>query len=553
MSEFSGTDGKNGGKPHSQPRDRWRDRLRGLWPFRSLLARIISLNAVALTVLAGGVLSLGQFKTSLVEARIQGLLTQGRIIADAMGESATTGPVNTRLVPQNAASILARLVVPTETRARLFLPRGMLIVDTRSLRPDLIESYQLPPPEDANIFMEFTGWIYDQLLELTTGGGDYPLYVEPMQQTAQDYLEVDRALRGMVASTIRSDGDGGLIVSVAVPVQRFRRVVGALMLTTETSDIEQLIRDERQLIVQVSLIAFFVAVLLSFLLARTIARPVHRLAEAAEQVRTGVGKRVEVPDFTRRRDEIGNLSQALRAMTDSLYDRLEATEAFAADVAHELKNPLTSLRSAVEVVARVQDPDQQRKLMDIILKDVDRLNRLITDISDASRIDAELARADLTDVNFEQLVQMICSYYADRGDDPRANIDLKVEGEEFQVLCVGERIGQVVRNLIDNALSFSPQGGTVWITLTRDEGWIRLQVDDEGIGIPSQKLEAVFDRFYSDRPAGEAFGQHSGLGLSISRQIAEAHEGKLFAENRLADDGSVNGARFTLLLPAKES
>lgn len=533
-------------------RGRLRYRLRGLWPLRSLIGRIISLNVVALTVFAGGVLSLSQFRSNLVEARINGLLTQAQVIANAMGESATSGAVNTRIVTQSAANILSRLVVPTETRARLFLPQGMLIVDTRSLRPDVIETYELPSPDEGNILIEFASWVAGQFFDLIAGPEDFPLYVEPMQQTAADYPEVIRALSGVAASAIRTNGEQGYIVSVAVPVQRFRRVVGALMLTTETSDIEVLIREERQIIAQVSIIALLVAVLLSILLASTIARPVHRLAEAAERVRTGVGRRVEVPDFTHRRDEIGDLSQALRAMTDSLYDRLEATEAFAADVAHELKNPLTSLRSAVEVVSKVQDPDQQKKLMDIILKDVDRLNRLITDISDASRIDAELARADLVDVNFNELTETISAFYADRHDEAGPKIDLSIKDRDLHVLCVGERIGQVVRNLIDNALSFSPTDGTVRITLDRKDNWVRLRVDDDGIGIPSGKLDGIFDRFYTDRPAGEPFGNHSGLGLSISRQIAEAHRGQLYAENRMAADGSVDGARFTLLLPLKE-
>src|SRR5262249_46177418 len=262
---------------------------------------------------------------------------------------------------------------------------------------------------------------------------------------------------------------------------------------------------------------------------------IRRLADIAERVRPGHGRQIDIPDFTRRRDEIGDLSGALRDMTGALWARMDAIERFAADVAHEIKNPLTSLRSAVETVARLEDPRQQKRLMSIILDDVERLNRLISDISDASRLDAELSRAEMGPVDIASMLRALADLHeATRGDGPA----LKVEIASLQSLTVHGiegRLVQVLRNLIGNAVSFSPPGGSIRLAAARDGDRVRITVADDGPGIPPGKLKAIFDRFYSERPAGEKFGTHSGLGLSISKQIVEAHHGHVEAANRTAD------------------
>ena len=348
------------------------------------------------------------------------------------------------------------------------------------------------------------------------------------------------------------------MLSVAVPVQRYRQVLGGLMLSKGGDDVARAVEARRGDILIVFGIALAVTVLLSFYLAGTIARPIRRLARAADQVRYGQGRVYEIPDFTHRGDEIGDLSSALREMTNALWARLDAIEGFAADVSHEIKNPLSSLRSAVETVSRVKDPDQQRRLMSIIVEDVERLDRLISDISDASRLDAELSRAEMEEVDIGLLLRTLVEVHEVSGvgeaDGNRPQFDLAVpEGMPILIQGMEGRLGQVFRNIIANAVTFSPPSGKIRLSVRRREGMFDVVVEDEGPGLPEGKLEAVFDRFYSERPAEEKFGTHSGLGLSISKQIVEAHGGKIQAENRYAPDGRILGARFVVSLPLESA
>jgi two-component system, OmpR family, sensor histidine kinase ChvG len=339
-----------------------------------------------------------------------------------------------------------------------------------------------------------------------------------------------------------------MLISVAIPVQRFKRVLGALMLTIEADDIEQKVRDVRIAILQVFGLALAVTVLLSIYLSSTIARPIRRLAAAAHRARIRSGRRVPIPDFTARKDEIGDLSGALREMTDALYGRMDAIEAFAADVAHEIRNPLSSIRSAVEILPRTQDPERAQKLLSIIVADVRRLDRLITDISEASRVGAELARSEMNVVDLVLLVRTFVD--TQRVTQAASGMTFVVDGDSsVPVRCVESRVGQVMRNLLANAVSFSPRGSTIRVTVHRVGKMAEVAVEDEGPGIPPDKLAAVFDRFYSLRPENEPFGIHSGLGLSISKQIIEAHGGTIQAQNRNGPDGVVRGARFVFTLP----
>ena len=334
-------------------------------------------------------------------------------------------------------------------------------------------------------------------------------------------------------------------------MQRYRQVLGALFLSKPGDSVENTLRDTRLTVLGVFGIALSVTVLLSLYLASTIAWPIHRLAQAADRVRRSKGRQVKIPDLSRRKDEIGDLSGALRDMTEAVWKRMDAIEGFAADVSHEIKNPLTSLRSAVETVARVDDPAQQRRLMGIILDDVQRLNRLITDISDASRVDAEMSRADAEPVMLRDLLHAIADIYAAtaKEDAPRIEVIARTD-DPLTVLGAEGRLGQVLRNLVSNAVSFSPPDGVIALKARRHAGRIQIAVEDEGPGIPPDKLKAIFERFYSERPQGEKFGTHSGLGLSISKQIVEAHGGTLTAENLTSPDGRIRGARFVVDLPA---
>ncbi len=378
-----------------------------------------------------------------------------------------------------------------------------------------------------------------------------PPYVEHPVQRAENYPEVLAALSGRTQTAIRAYHHG-VVLSVAVPVQRYKQVVGAVLLSADADNVARSLFQVRLAIVEIFAVVLMITTLLSLYLAGTIARPIRRLALAAEQVRHGHGRRHKIPDFSARGDEIGELSQSFREITEALWRRMDAIEAFAADVAHEIKNPLTSLRSAVETAARVKDPEQQRKLLGIVQDDVERLNRLISDISDASRLDAELSRAETEPVALRVMAETLAEIYASAADEHGVKLTVHAPGDDqLVVLGIESRLGQVLRNLITNAISFSPPGGTIALAAGRDGRKVRIVVDDEGPGIPDNKLDAIFERFYSERPKDEKFGTHSGLGLSISKQIVEAHGGRIHAENRTHPDGTVRGARFVVTLPAE--
>jgi len=411
----------------------------------------------------------------------------------------------------------------------------------------------LPAPESVGTFDRAFALV-EAVLDWLPGRDKLPPYREQAEQTAADYAEARQALVGETSAGIRDDGRGGILLSIAVPVQRYKQVLGAVLVSTSTEGMERQLRAVRVDILKLFGITFAVTVLLSLYLGGTIARPIRRLARTAERVRRSKGRQIEIPDLSHRNDEIGELSRSLKEMTQALWARMDAIERFAADVAHEIKNPLTSMRSAVETVSRISDPEQQKKLMAIIVDDVHRLDRLISDVSEASRLDSELSRQAPGPVDLRDLLEALVAIEAAArvgADAPRLVLDLPV-GESLAALGVEARLGQVFRNVIQNALSFSPPRGRVLVKARRVEGAIRVVVEDDGPGIPDGSLEAVFERFYSDRPQERSakFGVHSGLGLSISRQIVEASGGRIWAENRRDGVGRKEGSRFTVELPA---
>jgi two-component system sensor histidine kinase ChvG len=526
-----------------------------------LTLRILAVNILALALLGLGLLYLGKYETSLIETELQALKTQGEIFAAALGEGAvidSMGEEGERLIPDLGRQMMRRLVEPTRTRARLFALDGQLIADSRLLRgpSGAVQIQELPAPQDRNFFGAIAGAVYAWIVGKLPGRAEWPIYHDSVTPKLQDYPEVGRALVGEGGQAVRRDvANGGLQLSVAVPVQRYKQVLGAVMLSVGSADLEEAVRAVRLDILKVFFMALTVTVLLSLYLAGTIARPVRRLAAAAERVRRGQGRQVAIPDFSHRGDEIGDLSSALRDMTSVLWQRMGAIERFAADVAHEIKNPLTSLRSAVETAARIDDPVKQRRLLAIILEDVGRLDRLISDISDASRLDAELSRLEPAPVAIDRMLMALVELHETTAEEgaPRMRLVMPDGGVcdgDFVVSGNEDRLVQVFRNLIANAISFSPPGGTITLTLSRDDDGILLHIEDEGPGIPEGKLMAIFDRFYTERPAGEKFGTHSGLGLAISRQIVEAHRGTIRAENRHDAGGGPIGARFIVRLPA---
>ena len=569
--------------------------------FSSLTRRIVSLNLAGLIALVASILYLSQFRAGLIDARAQSLLTQAEIIAGAIAASATV-ETNTLTIdperlldlkpgetygapdeysgldfpinPERVAPVLRRLISPTKTRARIYDRDGVLLLDSRNLygRGDVLR-FELPPPTT-----EKPGFAERSMIAVRTwlNRGDLPLYRELGPENGNGYQEVQNSLNGEKDSMVRINDRGEVIVSVAVPVQRFRAIHGALMLSTQGDDIDQLVTAERLAILKVFGVAMVVMIVLSLLLASTIAGPVRRLADSAERVRHRIKTRVEIPDFTNRRDEIGHLSGALRDMTDALYNRIEAIEAFAADVSHELKNPLTSLRSAVETLPLARNETSRARLLEVIEHDVKRLDRLISDISDASRLDAELQRNDVAPVDIRRLLTTLASVANETKLGHDVGVDIRFEGpasDSFSVPGHDSRLGQVISNLLMNAQSFSEPGGKVRALCRRLKTEIEIVIDDDGPGIRPDALERIFERFYTDRPH-QGFGQNSGLGLSISKQIIEAHRGRIWAENRpgpmplpvptmaaqdddddIIDDDDVEnmgfaGARFVVRLPA---
>ncbi|MDH4440538.1 MAG: sensor histidine kinase [Rhizobium sp.] len=552
--------------------------------FSSLTRRIVFFNLAALIVLVGGIMYLNQFREGLIDARVESLLTQGEIIAAAVSASASVDtnsitidpekllelqagqsitpvpndedlefPIN----PERVAPVLRRLISPTRIRARLFDADANLLLDSRHLysRGQVLR-FDLPPVD--NDTSSLTDWI-TRMFNTILQPGNLPIYREAPGGDGSIYPEVMNALTGVRGAVVRVTDQGELIVSVAVPVQRSRAVLGVLLLSTQAGDIDKIVHAERLAILRVFGVATLVNIVVSLLLSSTIANPLRRLSAAAIRVRRGAKEREEIPDFSVRQDEIGNLSIALREMTTALYDRIDAIESFAADVSHELKNPLTSLRSAVETLPLAKTPESRQRLMDIIQHDVRRLDRLISDISDASRLDAELARSDAKPVDLEILLSSLVDISREiRHGKKAVQIDYVIDqkpGSKQGFIVSGHdlRLGQIVTNLIENARSFVPeQGGSITVRLSRTRTRCLIQVEDNGPGIQAEDIDRIFERFYTDRPEGESFGQNSGLGLSISRQIAEAHGGTLRAENVLdATRGRVTGARFILTLPVE--
>ncbi len=568
--------------------------------FANLTSRIIALNMVGLAIVVVGILFFTKTQAWLIDAKKDSLVVQGDIIALAIAQTATgedeerssffdramaeigddiageaakdsaRTSLQLAIRPEQAAYLLKRLVKPTGMRARVYTSDGTLVLDTDLFGTNKVTVEPLTPNADAiepvlqSFWTHVIGFLNQTKLEV---------YRDIGRANGMAYPEVANALKGERQPLLLLDDKGRHMVSVAVPIQRqgLERVHGVLLLSTQGGEIEQLIWRERRSILRIAGFALAAMLISSFLLARTIAWPLKQLSEAAERVQHNLRRREELPDFTRRTDEIGHLSRTLTDMTDALYKRIEASERFAADVAHELKNPLTSVRSAAETLAIVKSDADRQQLADTIQHDVKRMTRLIDDISKATRVDGDFTLNEAQPVDLADLLTTVAGVFNDvhAKNGQRVSVDLAalplgstaytVNGNDLQ-------LGQVFNNLLDNALSFSPANGTVHVRGRREQSLIVVEIEDEGPGIPEGNLERIFARFYTDRPGAESFGKNSGLGLSICKDIVMAHRGEIWAENRFealaqASCGSggtaarkaaaqVIGSRFTVRLPA---
>jgi two-component system sensor histidine kinase ChvG len=538
--------------------------------FSPLLRRILLVNAVPPALLAASLLYLDQYQNGLLAAEVEALRTQARIYAGAIAEAAVRIEGDRAiLVPEAARPLLRRLVEPSpNTQARLFDNTGLMVADSRVREGPggAVTSEPLPPPEPRGALTSTVAGVYDRLVSVLPGtlrggaGSDVAVSVGP---EAPDFdwqpdLGPDRreelrlALEGGVRPYIRRTGDGRLLVSVAEPARRGGQSVGIVLLTREAREVDQRLFEIRASVLLLFGTALLLTVMLSFYLARTIATPMLDLARTTQRIREGEGREESVPEpLLERNDEIGTLARDLQNSARALWARIDANERFAADVAHELRNPLTSVRSALETLRRVENPDSRNRLLAIIAEDAVRMDRLIADISDSSRVDAELSRTISTPVDIAPILSALAELHeATRASEDVPTVALQTEPGALVVRGVEGRIVQVFRNLLGNALSFSPRGGKVLVKARRTGAMVEVAIEDEGPGIPEQKLESIFERFYSERPSGERFGQHSGLGLSISKQIVEGSRGQISAENRRDAAGKVLGARFVVRLPA---
>ncbi len=509
---------------------------------------ILALNLLSLLILFVGALLLNEWRRGLIEARQETLAAQAQLLVQVLGTreiGVTRGEPTPYLDPIEASRWLTDNFIPEGQRARLFDVDGILVADSYQVT-EAIPGEPLPPALPAGS--------PPRVPDADEKARDARELEQARRALAE---EVETALEGQSSATLRTSESGDRVVSVSIPVRHVEQVLGVL--TLEAGDVDETLAAQRLALMPFALVALFVSLLSSLLLHLFVARPVMRLSAAADAVRLQRARAISLPDLDHRRDEIGDLARSLETMTETLSDRMDAIERFAADVAHEIKNPLTSIRSALETLPLVRTEAQREKLTSLLQQDVRRLDRLITDISNASRLDAELNRDRPRPIDLTVLLSEIVGVY-EAGIKPDGGVHVTFEGTQAEHAMIRGRdgpLGQVFRNLIDNARSFSPPGGEVRVSLSRDdidpERPVRVCVDDDGPGIPPENLETVFERFYTSRPRGTAFGTNSGLGLSIVRQIVEAHGGRVWAENRLGADRTVVGARFEVALPAAPS
>ncbi len=508
---------------------------------------IIGLNLLGLLVLIVGALVLNEFSKGLVDARIDSLSTQGELLADVIVRGATVGEPEPAMATDQARDLLQLLAVPRSERARLYNADGQLIADTDVIADKVVER-PLPPARKPGGLHFDPPWLRY-----------FGEAAREARAHAEETAEMRAALKGRRIAEVRLSETGGKLVSVSIPIQYVKTVLGVL--TIEAGDVDRIVAAQRAALAPFILIAMATMLGSSLLLNSLVAEPVRRLARAADRVRLSRAREISLPDISARQDEVGDLARSLESMTSTLSARMDAIERFAADVSHEIKNPLTSMRSALETLDMTAPGSPAREKLALILKqDVRRLDRLITDISNASRMDAELSRDQPRAVDLGRFLGDIVSLYPPREDAEDVGVEVIAPGGGEPLLVRGREgpLGQVFRNLIDNARSFSPPGSDVRVRLSRERAdparFVVVMIDDDGPGLPPENLETVFQRFYTNRPkghapGGSAFGGHSGLGLSIVQQIVEAHGGRVRAENRTDAAGAVLGARFIVTLP----
>ncbi|MFK7838842.1 MAG: ATP-binding protein [Bdellovibrionales bacterium] len=518
----------------------------------SLTLKIISVNMIALIMLLFGVLYLGQYQNSIIETKLINFAREAQLIGVAVHEMDLEDPAT--LVK------IKNIIEGTEQTIKVFDKNGTLILNKKSD----------PQPHAQRRELKSIKLLKDTASAVTSILPDtksIPQYPEIDATNQHELPDLSAALDGKESLSAWKDADDEIILSVGLPIIKDQTIAGAMVIIREGSDIKNAIGEVWRGIIKIFTATLFITLVLSIFLANAIAKPLKRLSNAAEDVRTGRATAADIPDLSERYDEIGDLSVVIRSMTDALWAKMDSIESFAADVSHELKNPLTSLKSAIETLQKVQKEEQRTQLMEIIDHDINRMDRLITDISSASRLDAELSREAFQKVKITTIMAELLEAYKDpihrdKTVDENGDSFTTADGKTIQLVNnnginsltkgASGRLKQVFQNLIDNALSFSKNGDTIKISINAGESLIAIHIDDQGCGIPEKKLETIFERFYTERPE-ESYGQNSGLGLSICKQIIESHRGEIFAENLRDKNSDITGARFNVILRAQKS
>ncbi|MBL4617685.1 MAG: sensor N-terminal transmembrane domain-containing protein [Robiginitomaculum sp.] len=514
--------------------------------FSRLSRQILLANMAGLLVMVIGVLVLDEMRQGLIDARIANLRAQGELIAGVLEETATVGAPSPKMDTDQARVVMNGLFLSdAAARVQLFDQFGEMITDSNILRDQVRVDPLSPIREGLSFRSKLARWldnVGDTIGRLNPIGNSKRL---PRRTRSE---EVSTALLGETVAGERVDENGERVVSVSVPVQHVVAVLGVV--TVESDDVEQIIAAERQALIPFIVVAVLVTLVSSLTLTFVIARPIRSLALAADRIRRGQVRRASIPDFSSRRDEIGDLSKSLESMTNALYDRLDAIESFAADVSHEIKNPLTSIRSAVEILPKAKNAAARKKLLQILNSDVSRLDRLISDISSSSRLDIDLARARAEPINLPLLIRDIVGMYEHNNLSKSVTVVFEQSHNAPEIIYGAEQpLARVLQNLIDNAVTFSPESGLVSVSLSTNKNNAIIEVQDQGAGVPKENMENIFGRFYTDRPKGQKFGTHSGLGLSIVRQIVTAHKGQVYVQNIVDDNGKIKGAKFIVEIP----
>ena len=519
-----------------------------------LTLKIWSINIIAIFVVLIAVLHLDRYEDSLIQSELEALEHQAELFANALSEVAVKNEpgIHSYLSSIAVQNVINRSALRSPARSRVFDTAGRLLADSQEL-PGRVPSVITKPLASVfpdiffqKFFNDFFQQFFNSSIQVRR-----PINEAHKIQLAHTFPEVISALKGSSIKTVKLRETGESLLTVAVPIQKYKRVLGVLLLSVKDEKVDAAFSSYQKELIIAVVIALVITSALSLYLSRSITKPILSLASAAEKIKNDRSGRSEIPEVSKRDDELGDLSRALIEMTNNLWQRLDAIEKFAADVSHEIKNPLTSIKSAIETATKIKNSGKRDQLLTVILDDVNRLDRLITDISDSSRLDAELSREKFEAIDIESLLLAFHQLRKFQKRFEQKSLTLNIEKGEKQLLILGHesRIVQVIDNIVNNAITFAPVNSNINISVSADAADVKITIDDEGPGIPENKLDAIFERFYSERPAAEKFGLHSGLGLSICKQIVEAHNGKIFAKNRTGYQNDITGARFIITLP----